>query len=373
MSRFGVYIHYPWCRHRCSYCDFPIAIAKGAAIPHRTYADAVLTELAERGQEFASGTLATIYIGGGTPSLWPPEHLAAVINAVRDRFDGDPEEVTLEANPTDCVPPRLAEWLEAGINRLSIGVQSYSPEALQLLGRDHSMGQGAAGLVHALEAGFKSASADLILGVPGGSTTVDLHRLLALRPPHLSVYELTYEDRAPLRLWAQRGDVVPVADDVVADLYEATHHRLVAAGYEHYEVSNYAQPGHRSVHNSLYWQGAPYLGLGNGASSLVRYPGGSGRRWQNHRSVKVYMRAEGSAREAHHEEITPGEMRRDLTWLGLRTRDGIASDAIAEHPQLAAWLIQGGLVEEAGGRLRPTLRGFLQSDAVARRVVASWG
>jgi oxygen-independent coproporphyrinogen III oxidase len=372
----GVYIHYPWCRSRCSYCDFAIAVAPDGVPPHERYLAAVLEELALRGPAFAGRPLVSIYLGGGTPSLWPAAHIGRAIAAVAGAFGARSLaglEVTLEANPVDCSAANLAAWRQVGVNRLSIGVQSFEPAELVVLGRDHAMGEGAAALAAAAGAGF-ALSADLILGTPGSRAPLGhVTRMAADGPPHLSVYELTIEDGTPLAARIGRGELRPEDDDRLAELYEASHAALEAAGYEHYEVSSYARPGHQARHNALYWAGADYLGLGNGAHSFLRGPDGGARRWANHRSVGRYLAAAPAEREASAEALSPAALHAELTWLGLRTRRGVPAAAFAAHPATLDWLAAAGLVEPAGDRIRPTLRGFLLANQVASRIVDGFG
>ncbi len=366
---FGVYLHYPWCRKRCPYCDFAIAIAPESEIPHDGYLRAVLGELDDRAGQFAGRSLVSIYFGGGTPSIWPVEHLAAAIEAVRGRFEAPGEvEVTLEANPTDCTPDRIGAWIAAGINRLSIGVQSFDARELRTLGRDHRFGDGEAAVRAALDAGVPRVTGDVILGAPGRpreATVCDpsVVALADLDPGHVSIYELTIEPRTSFGAAFRRGDLVPLDEDDLADQYTAVHRELEGRGYEHYEVSSYARLGHRSVHNTLYWHGGEYLGLGNGAASFRRTDTG-GVRWINVRSVKTYM----TGRRAQEETpILRGELDRELLWLGLRTSDGVAHAPV----ELETWLVDEGLAVRRDGRIRPTLRGFLFADRVAQRVVAN--
>jgi oxygen-independent coproporphyrinogen-3 oxidase len=375
LMELGVYIHYPWCRSGCSNCDFAIAVAPpGQAPPHDRYLAAVLEELDHRAPAFAGRALASIYLGGGTPSLWPADHLARAIAAVRGRFaDDGTAEITLEANPTDCTPAALAAWRAAGVTRLSIGVQSFDPADLVVLGRDHAMGDGGAALDAAAGAGF-ALSADLIVGAPGARDPLEqVARLIERGPPHLSIYELTIEPGTPLAARIGRGELVREDDDRLADLYEAIHRLAERAGYVHYEISSYARPGHEARHNSRYWSGGAYLGLGNGAHSLRRTADGGGIRWSNHRSVGRYLGAAVEGREAAREILSPEAMAVELAWLGMRTRRGVPRSAFAAHPELPAWLVGHGLAEEAGDRLRPTLRGFLMSDTVAARIVSGFG
>ncbi len=320
----------------------------------------ILRELAARAPAFDGHRLASIYLGGGTPSLWQPDCIATAIAAIRDRF-GAPDEVTLEANPTDCEPERLAAWRVAGVTRVSIGVQSFDADTLVVLGRDHRFGDGRAAIERARAAGF-TVSADFILGTP----------VPARAPPdvatdvdHLSIYELTIEERTAFGARVRAGRLVPLPEDTLYELYVATHDHLTARGYDHYEISSYAKPGKRAIHNSLYWRGEPYLGLGCGAASLEVDADGSGARSVNPRRVADYLA--GAARERL--VIGPAEMAADRAWLGLRTSDGVAETDLA--PEIASWLVDERLAERRGGRICPTLRGFLMADRIAARIVAA--
>jgi oxygen-independent coproporphyrinogen III oxidase len=324
----------------------------------------VLEELDRRAAAY-SGTLASIYLGGGTPSLWRPDCIAAAISAIRHRF-GDPREITIEVNPTDCTDELLAAWRAAGITRISIGVQSFEPQTLVTLGRDHRFGDGQLALDLLLgapsSAGF-DVSADFILGVPGAGVLE-----LDTRPDHLSIYELTIEDRTAFGQRARDGRLVPLSDDALAELYTATHDRMLAAGYEHYEISSYARAGHRAVHNSLYWAGAAYLGLGVGAASLELASDGAAVRITNPRNWDDYRRVPP---EITH--VTAREMAIDRAWLGMRTSDGVVESGLAPARGVADWLVGEGLAKRHDDRICPTLRGFLFADRIAARIVQSWG
>jgi oxygen-independent coproporphyrinogen-3 oxidase len=368
----GLYVHFPWCRHLCPYCDFPVAIARGEP-PHDDYTAAILRELDERAHELDGTSLVSIYVGGGTPSLWRPDCLATMIARARDTFGARGElEITIEANPSDCTPDKLAAWRAAGVNRVSIGVQSLEARELVALGRDHRMGDDGLGAIAAARAaGFRSISADLILGIPDAHTAEPPAHVArtAAAVDHLSIYELTIEERTAFGARARAGTLHPLDEDTLASLYERTHAQLAEAGFDHYEISSYARPGQRAVHNSLYWRGAPYLGLGPGAASFVRTPDGGGTRATNVRAAAAYLRAEGAARVAETMVSPPGELAADLVWLGLRTSDGIAR---ADAPDdLVGWLLSERLVEAEGARIRPTLRGFLYADRIAARAVQS--
>ena len=370
----GIYIHFPWCRNLCPYCDFPVAVAKeGTEPPHEAYRDAILAELGDRAGRFEGRRLVSIYLGGGTPSLWDPAAIGAVLAAAAARFGAALAdlEVTIEANPADCTPARMAAWRAAGIGRVSIGVQSLDAGELVVLGRDHRMGDGPAAVTAALAAGFRSVSADLILGAPTrgdhDGVPASVTALAASGAPHLSVYELTIEPRTRFGELAAKGALVPLDEEVLAELYVATHRALETAGFEHYEVSSYARPGHRAVHNSLYWHGGEYLGLGVGAASF-RIDAGAGVREVNVRQAPRYLRGERIAETT----TTPAaELAVDRLWLGLRTREGVDVGEVtaAGRGPIIERLIDEGLLER-DDRIRPTLRGFLYNDRIGRLLVA---
>lgn len=326
----------------------------------------MLVELERRAGAF-SGTLASIYFGGGTPSLWAPEHVAEVIAAVRARWSGRSIEVTIEANPTDITGERLAAWRAAGITRISVGVQSLEPGTLVTLGRDHRFGDGREAVARAIDAGF-DVSADFILGVPGSDEDV------AALAPHLSVYELTIEERTAFGRRARDGRLVPLDEDALEARYVAAHERLARLGYEHYEISSYAMPGKRAVHNSLYWRGSAFLGLGVGAASLEIDETG-GARATNPRRWIDYARDPGAPAERI--VMSPSELASDRAWLGMRTSDGVVESALAAAPGLADALVAEGLAERridhGTSYVHPTLRGFLMADRIAARIVAQWG
>ena len=331
------------------------------APPHAAYADAILAELEARAGGF-TGPLDSIYLGGGTPSIWEDADVARVIAAVIARW-GTPREVTIEANPTDCLPARLDAWRAAGIDRISIGVQSLAAEELVTLGRDHRHGDGLAALERVLGHGGFRTSADFILGTPGSAHGLDwISRVAATGVDHLSVYELTIEDRTAFGKRVRDGRLVPLDEQALADLYEGAHAALGGAGFEHYEISSYARPGRRAIHNSRYWTGAAYLGLGVGAASLELLPGGDAIRATNPRRWTAYAR--GAAAEIT--QVPAGEMATDRLWLGMRTSDGVEEGALGD---LGAAFVTEGLAERRGGRICPTLRGFLMADTIAARIV----
>lgn len=359
--------------------------------PHQGYLAAVLAELEEQAPRFAGRGLVSIYLGGGTPSLWQPECVAELLAAVRARFPAAaPLEITMEANPADCLPARIAAWKAAGVNRVSVGVQSTRPGELALLGRDHRVGDGPTALAALGAAGGLAISADFIVGVPRqtrlpvagpGAEPAEAWQalewidVLAASPArHASVYELTIEEGAAFARRVRDGRLAPRDADALAELYVTIHDALAARGFEHYEISSYAQPGQRAVHNSLYWSGGEYLGLGVGAASYRRRADGGAERWHNQRRFAAYQ----ERRLAELREVPAGEDRADRLWLGMRTRDGVAAAELARYPGVTEWLLAEGLAELAAGpgradepgeaRVRPTVRGFLFADAIAERI-----
>ncbi len=304
---------------------------------------------------------------------------------VRRRFSARAAalEITLEANPTDCTAANLDAWRAAGVTRLSIGVQSLAPGELVVLGRDHRFGDGPAAIARAVAHGGFRVSADFILGTPVGApgslaradgTTAPawIPEIVATGVDHLSVYELAIEDRTAFGARARAGTLVPLEDDALARLYLSTHDALCTAGFEHYEISSYARPGARAVHNSLYWAGAPFLGLGVGAASLwIDRASGVGERATNPRRAAEYLAAPGTPAEPA-TPISASEMAADRAWLGMRTIDGVREAELAGAPGVADEAIAEGLATRVDGRICPTLRGFLFADRIAARIVQSW-
>ncbi len=373
-----VYLHVPFCRRRCSYCDFSIAVRR--AIPAAQYVAAIKRE---RDLLFASGEwddelLETLYFGGGTPSLLPPEAVEELVRfflpphtAARK---GRGVEVTIEANPDDVTPPVAAAWRSAGVNRVSLGVQSFSPAVLRWMHRTHAAGQAAKAVRALRRAGFDNVSLDLIFALPDELRPHfrrDVEKALALEPDHLSIYGLSVEPRTPLARWISAGAIVPSADERYADEFLLAHQRLTEAGFEHYEVSNYARPGLRSRHNSAYWTGEPYAGLGPSAHGFS----GTIRRW-NMAPWAAYERTvhQGKSPEAGRETLSEEEQSLERVYLGLRTRMGVERPLLgSEAEALLEDAVQAGLLERRGHRLRATPRGWLSLDAMVARLTACRG
>src|SRR3989454_4807024 len=380
-----LYVHIPFCVRRCSYCDFSIAVRK--RIPAREYVDAVLGELtllrAANPGPTALGSLEagldTIYLGGGTPSLLPAEALGALLAAIRNSQSAirNPVEVTLEANPEDVTPENAAAWRAAGINRVSLGAQSFDDRVLKWMHRSHDAARiGAA--VHALRgAGLENISLDLIFALPyelERDWERDLDMALALRPTHLSLYGLTVEPRTPLDRWISRGATHAPDEERYAEEYLLAHRRLTAKGFSFYEVPNAARDGFRSQHNSAYWSGKPYVGLGPAAHSFD----GTTRRW-NLRAWEAYRRAVSEGRSAieSEERLTDEQRETERMYLGLRTAEGLPLAAASPRrpsppPQFAAFVKAGWLYEHAG-KLKCTPEGWLRLDSIVNELAMQPG
>jgi len=373
----GLYVHIPFCARKCWYCDF-------TAYHHRPgrasrYVDDLMAEirLYAADDAFASVTFRTLFFGGGTPSLLEPGDFCRLMACLRSSFRLDPgAEVTLEANPEDLRQDRLEAWLEAGVNRLSIGAQAAQDRLLAAAGRVHDWRAVEVGYRRARQAGFANIGLDLIFGLPG-QTRDDwretLERVLALAPgppEHLSCYGLQVEEGTLYGRWRREGRLRLPAEEDEAAMYRHAVERLAAAGYEHYEISNFARPGFRSRHNLNYWADGDFLGLGAGAWSHWH-----GRRWGNQRFLGPYARALAEGRRPVAEVDEPPLKTRmaDALMLGTRLVEGMPAAWFVERfgqtpeeafgPQLAD-LAGRGLLERAGGRIRLTRRGLLLANEV---------
>jgi len=379
---FALYVHVPWCRHVCPYCDFNVYAA--AEPPEQPYVEALVAELGAwtRGAPWRGRRARTVYLGGGTPSLFSPAAIAALLAAVaRGAGMVDGAEVTLEANPGTVTRERLAGYRAAGVNRLSLGAQSFHAAHLRTLGRDHRPEDTAAAVAGARAAGFANLSLDLIFAVPGQTLAEwenDLQAAIALDPNHVSTYALTYEEGTPFHAWRASGRLRPVEDDAEAAMAEQAIERLGATGYERYEISSFARPGFASRHNTSYWDGSDYLGIGAGAHSFSAEPA-PGQRWANERLPQRYLAAIGASGSAvaSEEHLDQSRARAEFCFTGLRRTAGVDLEAFrrrfgvaleAAFPQVAE-LIAQDLLAAAGGRLRLTARGLRFADAVAARFV----
>ncbi len=331
---FSLYIHIPFCAQKCPYCDFnTYATPK---IPEDAYIDALCKELEwyAHSEDFSQRPISTIFFGGGTPSVLSASVLQRFLERVRSLFSCEVgAEVSLEANPSGISAQKLEGYRSAGINRLSFGVQSFSPDRLRLLGRDHSADEAEKALVIARRTGFENVSLDLIYGVPG-QTREDLRHDLdiatSLSIDHLSAYALTIEQGTPFYQRQERGLLTMPPDDLVAQMMDEIPTLLGARGFDRYEISNYAKPDKQSRHNSVYWNGDDYLGLGAGAHSLLTYHQGERRiaalRWCNLAQPDAYMQGVRAQRPVSwREKLDVAALSFEFFYLGLRLIRGVST------------------------------------------------
>ena len=369
MKGFGIYVHVPFCSALCPYCDFAVVV--GRTDTHERYCEALVAEaVSYRGAPTAS----SLFIGGGTPTVLDPTLLGETLARIRDALPlGDGAEITVEANPESVTEAGMRALAAAGVNRVSIGAQSFAPHVLRALGRTHSAEQAVNAVASARAAAIKNVSLDLIYGGPGETMqdwTTSLEQALALGPDHVSAYALTIEERTPFgKAVARRSMQEPDQDDL-ASKYELAVEMLEGAGYRHYEISNWARPGFESRHNLLYWTQGEYVGLGIGAHSHR-----DGVRWWNTRALTRYLADPIGAREG--EERLNNADRAD-EWLSLRMRliDGVGLDETAARlgrdvRDAAEACEAGGLITLDGDRLRLTARGMLLENEVTLRLLSA--
>jgi oxygen-independent coproporphyrinogen-3 oxidase len=374
---FSLYVHIPYCQRRCPYCDFN-AYAP-STWPEGRYTDALLTEIRRAGESppWSGDEVATIFFGGGTPSLFSPASIGRVLQTVAERFSiADGAEVTLEANPGTVTLEALRGFRAAGVNRLSFGVQSLNDRHLGTLGRTHNADEARAAVSLARAAGFDAINTDFMFGIPGQSLeewAADLCAALALDPGHVSAYNLTYEEGTAFYARRATGQLLPAAEDDEVAMYREAQRTLTVAGYEQYEISNYARLGRACRHNLAYWRRQPYLGIGAGAHSFApTLPWG--HRWSNAKPPGLYMdliERHGGARVTE-EWPTRQQAIGEFLFLGLRLREGIDLESFAgafgttlerARPALLRFL-EDGQLELSAPRLRLTQTGLLHADTI---------
>ena len=373
MSLAGVYIHIPFCRSRCSYCDFATGIYDGSQAER--YTRALITEILTWNEVGTGEEIDTIYFGGGTPSLLSVQQVCAILDAVRSRFHLKQHlEVTMEMNPGTVALETLREFRRAGVNRASFGAQTFDDRELARLGRSHTAQQTRTTFVQLREAGFDNVSFDLIAGLPGQTIEQwqrNIDEALGMKPEHLSFYLLEVHEGTPLSEHIQRGLQPKPDEEVAAEMYSLMLERAVAAGYEHYEISNLCLPGFESRHNTKYWTGTPYYGFGCSAHS---YDGRS-RRWSNERDVARYVeRIEAkSSPIVDRVDLNENEMRSEALFLGLRMMSGVdlndyrvrfGDDIRDSHSEDLKRFREAGLIECVGESVRLTRAGALLSNEV---------
>ncbi|HEX8118143.1 MAG TPA: radical SAM family heme chaperone HemW [Pyrinomonadaceae bacterium] len=374
MDRAGVYIHVPFCRSRCSYCDFATGTYEEALA--ESYVAALVREIDSFDLEGARSEVDTVYFGGGTPSMLTPAQVSRVSDAVRRRFDvEDGAEVTLEMNPGTVSPERLRALRDAGVNRASFGAQTFDDRELKRLGRTHTADDTRRTFAALRAAGFDNVSFDLIAGLPRQTLAQwerNLEEALSLRPEHLSLYLLEVHEGTPLAEQIRQGRYDTPDPDLAAEMYRLLVERARAAGYEQYEISNFCLAGRESKHNMKYWTGAPFYGFGCSAHSFD----GRRTRWSNERDARAYVKLweeEGTA-VVSREELDERGAGAEALFLGLRLlsrgvdleehRARYHSDVRAEYAADLARFDEAGLIEMDGDVLRLTPAGALLSNEV---------
>jgi putative oxygen-independent coproporphyrinogen III oxidase len=376
----ALYIHFPFCLRKCLYCDFN-SLADSMITPE-AYTGSLIREMELRSAQL-SGTVSalTLYFGGGTPSLMEPPLVAPLVKQGRNLFGLSADaEVTLEANPGTLTPAKLAGYRAAGVNRLSLGVQSFSDTQLALLGRVHTARQALDAFAAARNAGFDNVSIDLIHSLPGETPEVwldDLRQALELGPEHISAYGLSVEEGTPFHRLEESGKLVLPDEEEGVAMFLETRHVLREAGYEHYEISSFARPGRRSRHNQVYWQRGNYLGFGAGAHAFLRTTG-SGRRWRNTLAPNAYLAAiaGGTIPEEEVSDLTERDAMAEVFFLGFRTCEGVDPESFSRefgctvdeaYPGVVAKLKVEGLAEWRDGHLKLTEKGLLVANQVMMR------
>ena len=383
----GIYLHIPFCTAKCGYCDFNSYAGHEHMIPE--YAETLLKDAALWRDAVGGRPVETVFFGGGTPSLSPVEDVRKILDGLRAcfRFTGD-AEISLESNPNSLDVDYLRGIGHAGVNRLSIGVQSFDDEELVVLDRVHTADQAKVAFRAARDAGFDNVNLDFIYGLPEQPLSAwqrTLEQALALAPEHLSLYALTIEDGTPLARDVARGRVTPPDPDMQAEHYEWTQDRLATAGYEHYEISNWARPGRRCRHNLVYWRNREYLGLGAGAHSYLDGVRFSTVLLPNRYQELVNESAAGiedgrglMRHVAGAEQITRTLAMSDELILGLRLIEGVSREAFAGrygcdprdvYADVIDEFVGYGLLEETATHLRLTRRGRLLSNELFQRLL----
>lgn len=366
----GLYIHVPFCKCRCIYCDF-YSTTCGEDV-RRKYVDALLAELAARQDECSGGEIATIYLGGGTPSQLTGDEIRRIFDCIRDNYAVvDDAEITFEANPDDVTDAYVGILRDAGVNRVSLGLQTFDDTMLRFLHRRHTAEQARSAVRRLHDGGIGNISIDLIYGLPNQTAAQwsnDLREALRLPVRHLSAYTLMYEPDTRITRMRDRHEFDEADDEVIAGMFDDLVHRTEDAGFEHYEISNFAQPGYRSRHNSSYWNGTPYIGCGPGAHSFDGYA----TRRSNDANLSAYCSTPGQVPYSM-EHLSEAERYDEMVFTALRTKEGLSlqvlesrfgAGARAELTATAAPHIAARRLQLTGHRMSLTKEGILVSDMV---------
>lgn len=368
----SLYIHIPWCLHKCSYCDFYSLPSAAGDVPGAGYVDRLIEEFDSSAVAQNDKNLCSIFLGGGTPSMIAPRELGRLLDAIAKRCE-KPDEITIEANPETLDEKILRELRAVGFTRISCGVQSFDPKQLQFLERVHSADKARDALRLAKHAGFENRSLDLIYTLPNQTMAdleSDLREAIALEPTHISAYQLIVEPGTPLERKIESGAVALPDEEIAIAMWYRTREVLGVSGYGAYEISNFAQPGFECAHNIHYWKCGDYLGIGTGAVSRI-----GNHRWRRAKNTKAYMA--GEFHTDQDENLTPEQMRTEFCMLGLRMGDGIAladfesrfgNSFDGVYPgKIAQWVQQD--LAHADSHLRLTPQGLPLLDSLLAELV----
>lgn len=373
----GIYIHIPFCKSRCIYCGFYSTTNKELK---ERYVDALIREIHMRKDDFARlgtslspSSTSTVYFGGGTPSSLSVCDIERIVGALESTFNGTPSEVTLEMNPDDVTKDYIKAVRQMGINRISMGIQTFDDSRLQFIRRRHNASQAEKAVMTIREEGIHNVSIDLMFGFPNQTMdewVTDIDKAIALHPTHISAYSLMYEEDTPLFRMLQKGEINQIDDETSLAMYTELINRLTANGYEHYEISNFAMPGYRSVHNSSYWHDTPYLGFGAAAHSYNK----DTRSW-NIPDLKKYIESiESGVLPSESEVIDADTHYNDLITTALRTREGLNLDDLPQKYREYALVnvrksISEHLLEATDSHIRLTREGLFVSDMVMSELI----
>ena len=375
---FGIYVHYPYCSQICPYCDFSIERANSER--YLSYTSALIEEFERRVSDFGGfGDINSVYFGGGTPSIWPAAELSVFVAHLRSRFPSITEaEVTIEVNPEDVSLDYFLALQDMGVNRISIGVQSLDDRVLERLGRVHRENDVLVCIDMLRRTGFQNWTVDLVHGLAGQSmisSLLDVKRVVDLGAPHVSIYQITVESGTAFDSRTQRGEQLVAGEGDLIAIYKAITSKLIDSGFEHYEISNAAKPGHESQHNLGYWLGLPYMGLGAGAhgfyplqNEAVRYANISGAE-SYVAALQISESCEGI--EHFRERLSEGEFAEDLLLTGLRLKDGLTPNRYMRQKftEQVDRLCVEGLMSKDRDRWSVTQRGRLILDHVIHRIL----
>lgn len=373
----GIYIHIPFCKSRCIYCGFYSTTNKELK---ERYVDALIREIHMRKDDFARlgtslspSSTSTVYFGGGTPSSLSVCDIERIVGALESTFNGTPSEVTLEMNPDDVTKDYIKAVRQMGINRISMGIQTFDDSRLQFIRRRRNASQAEKAVMTIREEGIHNVSIDLMFGFPNQTMdewVTDIDKAIALHPTHISAYSLMYEEDTPLFRMLQKGEINQIDDETSLAMYTELINRLTANGYEHYEISNFAMPGYRSVHNSSYWHDTPYLGFGAAAHSYNK----DTRSW-NIPDLKKYIESiESGVLPSESEVIDADTHYNDLITTALRTREGLNLDDLPQKYREYALVnarksISEHLLEATDSHIRLTREGIFVSDMVMSELI----